>query len=276
MGMTSRRTRRLNFFRFSADFGQVHFVGDDEVGPLAQFLLVKADFLAQLGEVVARIAAFAARHVDDEEQHAAALDVAQEFVAEADALVRALDQAGNIGHGDAGEIGIFDHADHRLQRGERIGRDLRVRVGKAREQRRFARVRIADQPGVGDRFQLELELAALALLAVLVAARRLVGRRLEIHVAAPAATAGAEDKFVARLDQVGHRLEHRRIFRHAGEIVRRAAAFAVFVGLDGMTSSGMRLTTVPGGTVMMQSAPDLPDICFLPPFCPFLANWCGE
>ena len=38
-----------------------------------------------------------ARAVDEMQQHAAALDMAEEAVAEAGALVRALDQAGNVG-----------------------------------------------------------------------------------------------------------------------------------------------------------------------------------
>ena len=78
-----------------------------------------------------------------------------------------------------------------------------------------------------------MELAALAFLAILVAARGLVGRGLEIHVAATTPATGAEDEFIARLDQVGHRLEHGGIFRHAGEIVGRTAAFTVFVRRDG-------------------------------------------
>src|SRR5208337_468495 len=134
--------------------------------------------------------ALAAGHVDDEEEDAAALDVAQKFVAEAHALVRALDQAGDVSHGDAGEVGILDDADHRLERGKGVGRDLGMRVRKAGEERRLPGVGIADEAGIRDRLEFELELAALPLLAFLVAARRLVGGGLEIHVAATAAAPG--------------------------------------------------------------------------------------
>ena len=58
MGTISRFTLRRNFLRFSADSGKSHFIRNDEVGTLGKFLLVEADLGAQLGEVVARIAAF--------------------------------------------------------------------------------------------------------------------------------------------------------------------------------------------------------------------------
>ena len=156
--------------------------------------------------------------------------MAQKFVAEADTLVRALDETRGIsatvtraksGYSTTPIIGSS------VVKG--IGRNLGMRVGEAREERRFTRVGITDKPRVGDRFQLELELASLAFLAVLVTARRLVGGRLEIHVAATTATTVAEDEFIARLGQVGDGLEDGEIFRHAGEIVGRLAALAEFI-----------------------------------------------
>jgi hypothetical protein len=50
---------------------------------------------------------------DQMQQHAAALDMAEEAVAEAVALMRALDQAGNVG----------EHHLARRRRGRRRGRD---------------------------------------------------------------------------------------------------------------------------------------------------------
>ncbi len=57
------------------------------------------------------------------EQHAAALDMAEEAVAEAGAFMRALDQAGNVGQH---EFALVDRDDAELgmQRGEGIVGDL--------------------------------------------------------------------------------------------------------------------------------------------------------
>ncbi len=63
--------------------------------------------------------------VDQMQQHAAALDMAEEAVAQPRALVRALDQAGNVGEHETAAVDV-DHAELRMQRGEGIVRDLRL------------------------------------------------------------------------------------------------------------------------------------------------------
>ena len=94
---------------------------------------------------------FAGR-VDEMQDRAAALDMAEEAVAEAVALVRAFDQAGNVGEH---EIALVDlhHAEAGMQRRERIVGDLRLGGGDGGEQGRFAGVGQADEADVGDQLQ---------------------------------------------------------------------------------------------------------------------------
>ena len=126
-------------------------------------------------------------------EQACAFDVAEELEAEAGAFVRALDEAGDIGH-HVGVEAHFDHAEVGLERGEGIVCDLRRRAGDGAQQRRLAGVRQADEPDVGQQFEFELEALVLAALAGLGDVRRLVGRRREVRVAAPAATALGDDQ----------------------------------------------------------------------------------
>ncbi len=111
------------------------------------------------------------------QQHAAALGVAEEAVAQSDAFMRALDQAGQIGEH---ELALVDthHAELRMQRGEGIVGDLRLGRADRGEEGGLAGVGQADQPGVGDQLQAQADGALLAGLAGIGLARRLVGRRL--------------------------------------------------------------------------------------------------
>ena len=71
-----------------------------------------------------------------------ALDVGEEVVPEPGALARALDQPRDVGH-DELAVARLEHAEHRLERRERVVGDLRRRARQAREQRGLARVRAA-------------------------------------------------------------------------------------------------------------------------------------
>ena len=65
---------------------------------------------------------------------------------------------GNIGHHESALIvASTDHAQVRLERGERIIGDLGPGRRDARDQRGFAGVRKADQPDVGQQFQFEAQ-----------------------------------------------------------------------------------------------------------------------
>ena len=90
--------------------------------------------------------------VDQVQQHAAALDMAEKPVAEAGAFMRALDQAGNVGEHEFAALRVHD-AELRMQRGEGIVGDLRFRRADDGEEGRLAGVGQADEAGVRDQFQ---------------------------------------------------------------------------------------------------------------------------
>ena len=114
--------------------------------------------------------------------------------------------------------------------GERVVGDFGAGPRHAAEERALAGVRFADEADVGDDFQLEREAARFAFFAAGEFARRLVGRRLEAHVAFAAfAAAGRDHLFAGR----------RQILQH-----------------DGRGSASM--TIVPGGTLMIKSSAPRP------------------
>ena len=102
--------------------------------------------------------------VDHVHDGRAALDVAEELVAEAAALARALDQAGHVGHGERGVAG-GDHAEVGDQRRERVVGDLGAGPRDRGDQARLAGARVADQADVGDDLELEHDLQLVAGLA---------------------------------------------------------------------------------------------------------------
>ena len=130
----------------------------------------------------------------------------EELVAEADALARTLDQPGHVGDGELPAVGRLDGPEHRRERRERVVRDLRLRVRDAAEQRRLARVRQADERGVREQLQAELDRRLLARQPRLGEARRLARRRREALVAAPALSAARGDHARLRTREVGDQL----------------------------------------------------------------------
>ena len=136
------------------------------------------------------------------QQHAAALGVAEEAVAEADAFMRALDQAGQVGEH---EFALIDahHAELRMQRGERVVGDLRLGRADRGEERGLAGIGQADQAGIGDQLQAQADGALLAGLAGIGAARRLVGRGFEISVAEAAIAALHQRDALADAREIG-------------------------------------------------------------------------
>ena len=126
-------------------------------------------------------------------QHARALDVPQEFVAQPGAGMSAFDQARDVGHHErAIHVDLHD-AQVRDLGGERIVGDLRPGPRHAAEERALAGVRFADQADVGDHFQLEREARDLALFAARELARSLVRGRFEPRVAFAAFAAAGRD-----------------------------------------------------------------------------------
>ena len=139
------------------------------------------------------------------------------------------------------------HAEVRLERGERVVGDLRLGGGHGREERRLAGVGQPDEPDVGDEPQLEPEPALLAGFALLGVLGRLVGRRLEVGVAEPAAPAAGDHRLLAGRDEVGEQgarlvVEHGGPGRHVeDQVVARLAVPA----RAGAAATGRRLEVVP-------------------------------
>src|SRR6476659_4454005 len=140
--------------------------------------------------------AFAPGDIENEKQDTAPGNVTEKIVAQPDVPMRAFDQTRNIRDRRAAISVKLDHADDRVQRRERIRRDLRMRRGNFPEQRRFPRIRIADERRVCHRAELEKKMSLLALLAFAVLNWRAGFRALEMHVPLPATTALAEHEFL--------------------------------------------------------------------------------
>ena len=166
-------------------------------------------------------------------------------MAEALALGRAFDEPGDVGEHELVLVEAH-HAEVRHERGERIVGDLRLGRAHHRDQRRLARVREADERGVGEQLQLELQPPLFAVLPLLGERRRAAGVRQEARVAAPADAA-----------------------------LRRHPAVAV-------AARGRRATRRPGparpcrlGTSMTRSAPAEPCFFLPDPCVPDFALRCG-
>ena len=111
--------------------------------------------------------------------------------------MRALDQSGHVGDHEAAVVAEADHAEIRRQRREGIVGDLRTRRRHARDERRLAGVREADEADVGEQLQLEPQILFLARLAGLHFARRPIRRRREVRVAHAAAAAARDEDALA-------------------------------------------------------------------------------
>jgi len=140
------------------------------------------------------------------DEHARALDVAQELVAQAAARMRALDQPGDVGQ-DKIVVVDHDHAQHRHQCRKRVVGDLGLGRANYREQGGLAGVGHADDAGIGDELELQAQPVFLARLAVLGDARGLVGGAFEDRVAA--ATAAQEFDLVANRTYVDENVNRR-------------------------------------------------------------------
>ena len=146
------------------------------------------------------------------DEDARALDVPQELHPQPLPVMRPLDQPGDVGHHEGPELAEVHHTQVRLERGERIRRNLRPGRRDSRNERRFPSVREADDADVGDELQLEDQAALLAVRPGLGFARCLVGGRREGRVAAPPAPARRHPDDVAGARKV--RQEHAAFVPH--------------------------------------------------------------
>src|SRR4029077_2012441 len=75
---------------------QVHLVGSDGKPPRRQPWVIQFQFSSQRSEVVKRVAAFAAGHIEHEKQELTARDMPQELMPKSLVFVCSFNQAGNI------------------------------------------------------------------------------------------------------------------------------------------------------------------------------------
>src|SRR5215211_5944845 len=161
--------------------------------------------LAKLGlhgvEVLGRIGAVERLEVEDVHQQPAALHVREELVTEPRAGAGALDEAGDVGDDELAIVPL-ERAQHRLDGGEGIVGDLRLRAGEPRQERRLAGVRQPYEARIGGELEVQLDRALLAREAALREAGALACGGRELLVAAPAAAAAGHDRAVAGVQHV--------------------------------------------------------------------------
>ena len=144
------------------------------------------------------------------QEEARALGVPEELMPQALALGGAGNESRQV-RDDEGAVHVHTHDAELGRRGrERVVGDLRRRRADARDERRLAGVRKADDTDVGEELQLESQPAAVSGTSQIRLARRAVGGRREARI--PPAPTGA------RLDEDP--------LARAGEIAQRLVTFA--------------------------------------------------
>jgi hypothetical protein len=165
------------------------------------------------------------------DEHGAALDMAEEAVAEPLALMSAFDQAGNIGQHEVA-LADGDDAEIGVERGEGVVGDLRLGGGDGGEEGRLAGIGQADEAGIGDQLQPQPDPLLGAEQAGIGATRRLVGAGLEMRVAEAAIAALEQGQLLADFGEVGDQrlavlLEHLGADRHLEDRIAALGAMAV-------------------------------------------------
>ena len=187
---------------------RIALVGNDDLRTLRKLGAILLELAIDDAIVLDRIAILkAARHIDDMHDQGRALDVTQELMAQALALARALNEAGNVGN-DIGVLAGAHHAEVGHERGKRVVGDLGAGGTHARDERGLAHRREAHECGIGHELHLELNPVLLGRLAQLSEGGRAAHRRHKVRIAQTAGATGRHDDALAIVHQVGN-LEHR-------------------------------------------------------------------
>ena len=212
---------------------QVDLVGDQPAWLGQQAGVVFAEFFEDGMSVMHRVGiGIEGGDVDDVQQQAGALQVAQELVAKAGALRRALDEAGNVGDDEAA-VGVHaHHAEVGMQGGEGVVGDLRPCRGYGADEGGFPGVWQAEQPDIGQHPELHLEFAPLARCARRALLGGAVGAGLEMNVAEAALATLGNERLLAVMIEVGQHLAGFEVADdgadgHAQDHVLAAASVAV-------------------------------------------------
>ena len=139
-------------------------------------------------------------------------------------FARSLDEPGDVGDDELEVVVDPHHAEVRLERRERVVRDLGLRRRDAADERALARVREADERDIGHQLQLEQQPALLAVLALLRERRRPPRVRQEAGVPTSSAAAGGGPPSVTVVHEVGehragvHLLDDRALRNRDGDV----------------------------------------------------------
>ena len=151
-----------------------------------------------------RIAAFAAGHIENEEKHFAADDVAEELVSEAFVFVGSFDDSRDIGDREAAILWEINDAHNGVQGCKRIGCGFWMGSGNGTEERGFSGIGISDEPDVGDRAEFEVKPSLLSRITLRVLPGHPVCGALEMGVSLAAVPAFAKQELLAILGQIGN------------------------------------------------------------------------
>ena len=133
---------------------RIALVGDNDLRTLRKLGAILLELAVDDAIVLDRIAILkTARHIDDMHDECRTLDVAQELMAQALALARTLDKAGDIGN-DIGVLAGTHHTQVGHERGKRIVGDLGSGGTHARDKRGFAHRGEAHERGIGHELHL--------------------------------------------------------------------------------------------------------------------------
>ena len=187
---------------------RIALVGDNDLRALRELCTILLKLTVNNSIVLDRIAILKpARHINDMHDQGRALNVAQELMAQAFTLARALDETGDIGN----DVRIFagtHHAQVGHERGKRVVGNLGTGSAHTRDERGLADRGKAHKRGIGHELHLELDPMLLGRLTQLGKRRRATHRRHKVGIAQTAGATGRHDDALAVVHQVGN-LEHR-------------------------------------------------------------------
>ena len=169
--------------------GKVALVAHHDLGTLGQSRAELCQLLVDLLEVLDGVAALAAGDVHDVQQQTAALHMAEEVVAQADALAGPLDEAGDVGADKACALAHRHDAQRRHQRGKVVVCNFRLCGADGGDEGGLAHIGEADEAHIRDELQLEGHLNVLAGHTGLCKLGDLAGGGGKVCVAVAAATA---------------------------------------------------------------------------------------
>ena len=139
-------------------------------------------------------------------------------------FVRAFDQPGNIRDDKRAKITEINHAQVRLERGERIVGNLRPRRRDLRDEGRFPGIGKTDQPHISEQLELELKLELFARTSFLMVARCSVCRSRKARIAKSATSTARRQPALSRVAQINQqvvcaRIKNLRAQRNAHDLV---------------------------------------------------------